>query len=163
MRRIHPAQGFIVWLKSFLLNPDVACDPAGMVTTLCSHKAPKVLGSIPQLSLFQRRRSREQKGMHLSYEGGQKIQALACEPTSCKFDLASVLLSCPKYLLWRTPEGQQTLFLRRRPVQPMETVAQERSAPTALREKSDGPKDKELIKERPAWIWTESPASTSLN
>lgn len=27
-----------------LLHPDLACDPTGMGTTLCSHKAPKVLG-----------------------------------------------------------------------------------------------------------------------
>lgn len=42
------------------------------------------------------------------------------------------------------------LVLKRRPVQPMKTAAQERSASTAIREKSDGVKDKELIKERPA-------------
>lgn len=104
-------------------------------------KSSKVLGSIPQLSRFQRRRSRKQKGRHLSHEGGQKTQALACEPTSYKFDLASVLLSCPKYLRWRTPEGQQTLLLKKRPVQPMETTAQKRSAQRS--EKSDGAKDKE--------------------
>lgn len=38
MRGIHPAQGFSIWLKSFLLHPDLACDPTGMVTTLCSQK-----------------------------------------------------------------------------------------------------------------------------
>lgn len=150
MRGLHPAQGLIVLAQILLLHPDLACDPTGMGTTLCSHKAPKVLGSIPQLSLFQRRRSRKQKGTHLSYEGGQKIQALGWEPTSCKFDLASLFLSSPKYLRWRPPEGQETLVLKRRPVQPMKTAAQERSASTAIREKSDGAKDKELIKERPA-------------
>lgn len=100
MRGIRPAQGFIAWLTPPLLNPDLACASTGMGTSPRSRKAPKVLGSFPQLWPFQRRPSRKQEGPRLPHQGGQNIRAAACEPK--KSDLGSVLLSCPNYLRWRT-------------------------------------------------------------
>lgn len=135
MGGIHPAQG----PKSFLPHPDLACDPSGMVTTLCSPKAPKVLGSSPVIAISGRR-GRKVAICHT--KEAKKSRPPACEPTSCKF-LASVLLSCPKYLRWRAPEGQRTLLLkRRRPVQPMETEQRRRDQLLGPSEKSQQKRSK---------------------
>lgn len=83
MRKVHPAQWFIIGLKSFHLDPDLVRDPTGMLRTRTLHKVIKVLGSISQLWLFQRRRGKGREGAHRLYKDSQRHQ-------SRESDLASV-------------------------------------------------------------------------
>lgn len=69
MRKVHPAKRFIVGLKSFHPDPDLVCDPTGMLRTRTLHKVTKVLGSI---SLFQRRQGKGREGPHLLYKEKQR-------------------------------------------------------------------------------------------